>query len=136
MFTKEDILARMGKGDSIEDIAAEITDILNAANTEFEAQKAISDKRAKKMELAKQFNAIIKEYITLENPDMVKYMTSDDEDLDTMIDSLDNLIGTLKFFSTMADITAQPDPSARKANVSVITDDDDILSNFIAKICH
>ena len=60
MFTKEAILKEMRAGASIEDIAAEITAILNEANAEYELQAAASAKRAKKEDIARRFNALVK----------------------------------------------------------------------------
>ena len=59
MFTKEDILSRLQKGDSADAIAAEMSDLLNAAEKEhkdLEAQKAatnfiLSSKREAALEL-------------------------------------------------------------------------------------
>ena len=39
MFTKEDILARLQNGDSMDEIAKEMTDALNAAHADYESAK-------------------------------------------------------------------------------------------------
>ncbi len=43
MFTKEDIISRLQNGDSADAIAAEMSDLLNAAEKEHEAQKAATN---------------------------------------------------------------------------------------------
>ena len=40
MFTKEDILARLQNGDTVDEIAYEMTNALNAAHTEYEEEQA------------------------------------------------------------------------------------------------
>lgn len=48
MYTKNDILARLQKGENAADIANEMADMLNAANDAYEAQKAAAEEKAKK----------------------------------------------------------------------------------------
>ena len=54
MFTKADLLARLQNGDSIEDIANEMTDALNAAQDEY---LAIQEEQAKEKEAAMKAEA-------------------------------------------------------------------------------
>ena len=54
MFKTEDILAELAAGRTIEDIAKEATDALNAANTAYKKQKAEEEAAAKKLQEEKK----------------------------------------------------------------------------------
>ena len=53
MFTKEDILARLQNGDSMDEIAKEMTDALNAAQADYESAKQ-ADAEAERVMSAKR----------------------------------------------------------------------------------
>ena len=50
MFTKEDILARLQNGDSVDEIAKEMSDVLNAAHADYESAKQVDAKASRVME--------------------------------------------------------------------------------------
>ena len=54
MFKTEDILAELAAGRTIEDIAKEATDALNAANTAYKKKKAEEEAAAKKLQEEKK----------------------------------------------------------------------------------
>lgn len=135
MFTKEDILKQLNSGKSIETIAAEITDALNEANDEYVAAQAVSAKRDKKIAIAKQFNDLIREYAELECPELAAVMTMDEEDVDALIAAMDELFGVVKMASAMKDMFADPQICNRRASTKAPKSDDDVLSDFISKIC-
>lgn len=135
MFTKEDILKQLNSGKSIETIAAEITDALNEANDEYVAVQAVSAKRDKKIAIAKQFNDLIREYAELECPELASVMTMDEEDVDALIEAMDELFGVVKMASAMKDMFTDPQICNRKAGTKAPKSDDDVLSDFISKIC-
>lgn len=135
MFTKEDILKQLNSGKSIETIAAEITDALNEANDEYVAVQAVSAKRDKKIAIAKKFNDLIREYAELECPELASIMTMDEEDVDALIAAMDELFGVVKMASAMKDMFADPQICNRRASAKAPKSDDDVLSDFISKIC-
>ena len=135
MFTKEDILKPLNSGKSIECIAAEITDALNEANDEYIAAQEVSAKRDKKIAIAKQFNDLIREYAELECPELASIMTMDEEDVDALIGAMDELFGVVKMASAMKDMFAEPQICNRRASTKAPKSDDDVLSDFISKIC-
>lgn len=135
MFTKEDILKQLNSGKSIECIAAEITDALNEANDEYIAAQEVSAKRDKKIAIAKQFNDLIREYAELECPELAAVMTMDEEDVDALIGAMDELFGVVKMASAMKDMFADPQICNRRASTKAPKSDDDVLSDFISKIC-
>jgi ribosome-binding ATPase YchF (GTP1/OBG family) len=135
MFTKEDILKQLNSGKSIETIAAEITDALNEANDEYVAAQAVSAKRDKKIAIAKQFNDLIREYAELECPELASVMTMDEEDVDALIAAMDELFGVVKMASAMKDMFAEPRLYRSQSDTKAPKSDDDVLSDFISKIC-
>lgn len=60
MFNKEDIMARLMAGDTVDDIAQEITKALNDANAEYTAQQA----EATKLEYGKRILQSVLDYMT------------------------------------------------------------------------
>jgi hypothetical protein len=140
MFTKESILKEMRAGASIEDIAAEMTAILNEANAEYERQTAASAKRARKEEIARKFNDLVKEYAELECPGATKWMeeAQAEEDMDVLVATLDEMFASLRYAMTMADNIqkfADATPSDRTYDKCADLSDDDIIASFLSKIC-
>ena len=135
MFKKEDILSQLNSGKSIESIAAELTDALNAANDEYIAAQKVSETRSKKEALARQFCDLIREYAAIECPEAADVLVPDSDDIDAMIDSIDDMFKALQFAMTMKDMFAEPQICNRRASAKASKSDDDILSDFISKIC-
>ena len=140
MFTKESILKEMRAGASIEDIAAEMTAILNEANAEYELQAAASAKRAKKEDIARRFNALVKEYAELECPGASKWMeeAQAEEDMDALIATLDAMFAELRYAMSMVNNIqkiADASPTDRTYHKCADLSDDDIVASFISKIC-
>ena len=131
MFKKEDILNQLNSGKSIESIAAELTDALNAANDEYIAAQKVSETRSKKEALARQFCDLIREYAAIECPEATDVLVPDSDDIDAMIDAIDYMFKALQFAMTMKDMFEAP----QKASVKLSKSDDDILSDFISKFC-
>ena len=134
MFKKEDILNQLNAGKSIESIAAELTDALNAANDEYIAAQKVSETRSKKEALARQFCDLIKEYAAIECPEAADVLVPEDDDINAMIEAIDDMFKALQFAMTMKDMLVEPQICNRKASISAPKSDDDILSNFISKI--
>lgn len=133
MFTKEDIISRMTNGESIEDIAAQITNVLNAANDEFTAQQSAKAKDARKLEIVNEINALVLEYANIVNPKVAEALNDDVDCGDMLIKTLDemiNMIAALQAFETKFEAITPEKPVSVK-----LTDDDEVLRNFIKKIC-
>ena len=60
MFNKEDIIARLMAGDTVDDIAQEITKALNDAQADYQAQQA----EANKLEYGKRILQTVLDYMT------------------------------------------------------------------------
>ena len=135
MFKKEDILNQLNSGKSIESIAAELTDALNAANDEYIAAQKVSETRSKKEALARQFCDLIREYAAIECPEATDVLVPDSDDIDAMIDAIDEMFKALQFAMAMKDMFAEPQICNRRASTKAPKSDDDVLSDFISKIC-
>ena len=135
MFTKENILSQLNSGKSIESIAAELTDVLNQANDEYVAAQKVSETRSKKETLARQFCDLIREYAAIECPEATNALVPDSDDIDAMIDAIDSMFKALQFTMAMENMLAEPQICNRKASVKLPKSDDDVLSDFISKIC-
>lgn len=92
MYTKEDIVARLQNGESMDSILNEMTGVINAANEEYNAKKVEAEKKAaaeaqKKADTAKKealaadiYNAIVA-YIGFCSPSLLEEMKGDMEDI-------------------------------------------------------
>lgn len=128
MFTKENILDQLNSGKSIDAIAAELTDVLNAANDEYVAAQSKVATRQKKEEIALAFNDLLVEYAKIECPDVVPMMEMQIEDIDILIKTFDEMFNAFNLMVTFEQKMKAPKTKASKS-------DDDILNDFISKIC-
>ena len=166
MENVNEIVSRLNQGESLENIASELTTALNEAKRVYDAQqeasaKAIEARRIQKREeleyLVRDALAWIKEYY----PDLVKDVTADlnqrDKDelftavVDAVIEAMDktaeavlnprkSLFGINPLMlAMMGDMPMlNPDDVAykQKAPTNSKKSDDDILNEFLGKICH
>ena len=135
MMTTKEIIARLNDGETIDSIAADFADLLNAANAEYIKSTAERQKQEQKVALATQMNDILIAYAELVNPEVAPFMkeAADDSDIDVLIDSMDNMFELVAAASTLkASLTPL---SVSMGNAKAPTNDDDVLSNFISKIC-
>ena len=89
MFNVEDILARLNKGETIESIAAEMTEVLNEAA----AAKETEDRKKEIDRTARQLVYYLLEYLTLVAPDYAELITKEDaqELISLLVDEADAL---------------------------------------------
>lgn len=99
MFNVEDILARLNKGESIESIAAEMTEVLNEANDAYAAAKETEDRKAALAEAADNLISSLLEYVALVYPEAVEDITNDD--IAELTSLLVNEADSLKEIATM-----------------------------------
>jgi hypothetical protein len=166
MENVNEIVSRLNQGESLENIASELTTALNEAKRVYDAQqeasaKAIEARRIQKREeleyLVRDALTWIKEYY----PDLVKDVTADldqrDKDelftavVDAVIEAMDktaeavlnprkSLFGMNPLMlAMMGDMPMlNPDGIAykQKAPTNSKKSDDDILNEFLGKICH
>ena len=144
MVNVNDILTRLEKGESLDNIAAEFTNALNTANTQYlEKQKAEAEAaaavEAKKDELVKIMVDAVNDYIELCAPGLLAragYETDGDVmNLKTSIDAMVNTLVNIdkiaqKFGAVEISTIKAPSSTAVKKPVS----DDEAIANFITKI--
>lgn len=99
MFNVEDILTRLNDGDTIEDIAAEMTEALNEANTAYTAAKETEDRKVKLEIAGRQLVYSLLDYIELVYPEAIEDIT--EEDTEELISLLVNEADSLKEIAAM-----------------------------------
>ena len=88
MVTKNDIISRLQKGEDIDAIAAEFTNLLNDASKEYTAKHK---KKAAAEELAVAFNTFLESYY----PSLTKNAPITPDELIELFDALSELVETL-----------------------------------------
>ena len=99
MFNVEDILARLNKGESIESIAAEMTEVLNEANDAYAAAKETEDRKAALAEAADNLVSALLDYIEIVYPEAVEDIT--EKDYQEFVSLLVNEADSLKEIAAM-----------------------------------
>lgn len=164
VYNIEELAKRLANGESADTIAAEMADMLNAANAKVEEENRLAIAREKAERLAADKRADIREiltdltqYLGFYYPDMcataMQGISEDEHDdlmdlvVDTVVEALDktaeqmanprkNILGldpmTMMLVSDLFSKTPAPDkkPAAKAKS------DDDILNDFLSKICH
>lgn len=162
MYNIDEIKARLDKGETLDDIAAEMTATLNAAQAARDAEMAQQKKdklNAAKREdmeyLVKDILAWLKEYYPEFCAAVAKDLNDSDKDelftivVDAIIESMDKTAeATLNprkslfgmnplMMAMMSDMPMlNPDGVAYKSKTPTKKSDDDILNDFLGKICH
>ena len=144
MISEKDILTRLRNGESMDTIGQSIADVLNAAQSAYDAEleaakqaEAANTLAIKKRELAEDFIHLMQDYGDLVCPgsrDILEDYT--DEDLDEMIHAIDQMFNLLQFAIQMrAALEKKPQP---KSHITPATkapkSDDEVLANFIKSL--
>ena len=135
MMTTKEIIARLNDGETIDSIAADFANLLNIANAEYIKSTAERQKQEQKVALATEMNNILIAYAELVNPEVAAFMkeTADESDINVLIDSMDHMFELVAAASTLK---ASLSPlSVSVSSSKAPASDDDVLSNFINKIC-
>lgn len=164
VYNIEELAKRLANGESADTIAAEMADMLNAANAKVEEENRLAIAREKAERLAADKRADIREiltdltqYLSFYYPDMcataMQGIPEDEHDdlmdlvVDTVVEALDktaeqmanprkNILGldpmTMMLVSDLFSKTPAPD----KKPAAKVKSDDDILNDFLSKICH
>ena len=135
MMTTKEIIARLNDGETIDSIAADFANLLNIANAEYIKSTAERQKQEQKVALATEMNNILIAYAELVNPEVAEFMkeSADDSDINVLIDSMDHMFELVAAASTLkASLTPL---SVSVGSSKAPASDDDVLSNFISKIC-
>lgn len=144
MISEKDILTRLRNGESMDTIGQSIADVLNAAQSAYDAEleaakqaEAANTLAIKKRELAEDFIHLMQDYGDLVCPgsrDILSEYT--DEDLDEMIAAIDQMFNLLQFAIQMR--TALEEKPQAKSHIipapKVSKSDDEVLANFIKSL--
>ena len=151
VIDKNYFLTRLANGENIDDIGMEIADLMNAAMADHEAkvaaEKAAAEEARKeanllntKRELALDLVEIIQNYGAIVAPEACVDLLTDitDEDLDTMIQTLDEMF---KMMAAMVELKNALTPVFEAQPKSKVTpvpkkskSDDEVLANFIKSL--
>ena len=135
MFDEKVILTRLQNGESVEDIAKELTDVLNKANHKYEDTKREAEKAKQKRELAKrsELKALIQmagkwynDYIATSEKEKTELDKALQEiDLEEAIELVDGIHDLFVTFNRIAD------PPIQKKKEKVQKDTDDVINTFL-----
>ena len=144
MITTNDVLARLRTGESMDSIGNYIADILNEAQSAYDAEleaakqaQAANDLAIQKRKLAEDFIHLMQDYGDLVCPgsrDILSEYT--DEDLDEMINAIDQMFNLLQFAIQMrAALEEKPQTKSHITPVAgVPKSDDEVLANFLKSL--
>lgn len=144
MISEKDILTRLRNGESMDTIGQSIADVLNAAQSTYDAEleaakqaEAANTLAIKKRELAEDFIHLMQDYGDLVCPgsrDILSEYT--DEDLDEMIAAIDQMFNLLQFAIQMR--TALEEKPQTKSHITPAPkapkSDDEVLANFLKSL--
>ena len=135
MFDEKVILTRLQNGESVEDIAKELTDVLNKANHKYEDTKRAAEEAKQKRELAKrsELKALIQmagkwynDYIATSEKEKTELDKALQEiDLEEAIELVDGIHDLFVTFNRIAD------PPIQKKEKKVQKNTDDVINTFL-----
>ena len=143
VIDKDYFLTRLANGEDINDIGANIADMMNAAmaehNAKLEAAREAEAKRVAEVELlahkralAEEMTDLVLEYGELVEPGSTVDMELSEEDLDLMVKTLDEmfqLMSAVKTLKVAIDSIDENKPATKK-----VKSDDEALADFLASI--
>lgn len=127
-----DILARLQNGETIEDIAAEISEALNEAKAAYDAESAKATHDTLIEAAAANVVSSLLDFTNLVAPELIKDITEEDEaELTALLVAESANLGKLaKFAIMMADLD---EPKCAKTDKPVAPSAEDILNDFLKK---
>ena len=135
MFDEKVILTRLQNGESVEDIAKELTDVLNKANHKYEDTKRAAEQAKQKRELAKrsELKALAQmagkwynDYIaTTEEEKVVFSQALQGADIEDMIGLFEGM------HEIIVPLLSVVDPPVQKKEKKVQKNTDDVISAFL-----
>jgi vacuolar-type H+-ATPase subunit C/Vma6 len=129
MFNVEDILARLNKGETIESIAAEMTEALNEANEAYEAANAKATADAVLEAAAANLVSALLDYTNIACPELMEHVTEEDEEV--LVDFLVSQAAELNKLAHVA--IALGAPEVTKSAPRHAPTPDEILADFLKK---
>lgn len=143
MYSVEDILARLQKGESQEDIVKEFTDAMNKASQEKAKKDQETEAKMKKDALRKQAGeellAAVRHYLEVAHPGLAADINYDATAADDYLDLLDNSLRSIMALKSIDWDKVMGDPfemffGTPKIEKPTKKSADDILNAWIKKI--
>ena len=142
VIDKDYFLTRLANGEDINDIGANIADMMNAAmaehNAKLDAARKAEAKRAAEAELlahkralAEEMTDLVLEYGELVEPGSTVDMELSEEDLDLMVKTLDEMF---QLMSAVKTLKVAIDSIDENKPVAKVKSDDEALADFLASI--
>ena len=135
MFDEKVILTRLQNGESVEDIAEELTDMLNKVNHKYEDSKRVAEEAKRKREASKksEFKALVQmigkwynDYIATTEEEKVAFGEALQEaDIEDMIELFEGV------HEIIAPLLSVIDSPAQKKEQKVQKNTDDVISAFL-----
>lgn len=129
-----DILARLQNGETIENIAAEITEALNEAKAAYEAESAKATHDTLIEAAAASVVSSLLDFTNLVAPELVENVTEEDEaELTALLVAESENLGKLAQFAIMMADLDEPKCKCAKADKPVAPSAEDIFNDFLKK---
>ena len=135
MFDEKVILTRLQNGESVEDIAEELTDMLNKVNHKYEDSKRVAEEAKRKREASKrsEFKALVQmignwynDYIATTEEEKIAFSQALQEaDIEGMIELFEGVHEIVVPLLEVIDLPAQ------KKEKKVQKNTDDVISAFL-----
>ena len=135
MFDEKVILTRLQNGESVEDIAEELTDMLNKVNHKYEDSKRVAEEAKRKREASKrsEFKALVQmigkwynDYIATSEEEKVAFgQALQEADIEGMIELFEGVHEIVVPLLEVIDLPAQ------KKEKKVQKNTDDVISAFL-----
>ena len=133
-MNSNDILARLQNGETIEDIAAEVTAALNDAKAAYEAASAKATHDAVVEAAAANVVSSLLDFTNLVAPELVENITEEDEaELVALLVAESANLGKFAKFAMMMVDFEEPKNATVKEDKSVGPSAEDILNDFLKK---
>lgn len=135
MFDEKVILTRLQNGESVEDIAKELTDVLNKANHKYEDTKRAAEEAKQKRELAKrsELKALIQMTGKWYN-DYIATSEKEKTELDQALQEID-LEEAIELVDSIHDLFVSlnqiVDPPVQKKEKKTQKNTDDVINTFL-----
>ena len=135
MFDEKVILTRLQNGESVEDIAKELTDVLNKANHKYENTKRAAEETKRKRELAKRSELKVlaqmaskwyNDYIATSEEEKAAFgETFQEADIEEIIDLFEGV------HEIIVPLLSVIDPPVQKKEKKVQKNTDDVINTFL-----
>lgn len=139
MYSVEDILARLQKGESQEDIVKEFTDAMNKASQEKAKKDQETEAKIARKQAGEELLAAVRHYLEVAHPGLAADINYDATAADDYLDLLDNSLRSIMALKSIDWDKVMGDPfemffGTPKIEKPTKKSADDILNAWIKKI--